>query len=685
MLTRRSRLSFPILLVAILLSSGCPRTDGETGGSLSLSEVRDAPDLLPETVPSDGESRVDQWLADEMAETAIHPDVDGSSLVDSDAVEDGANAPDGLAQPDSDDVTCLPDCVGKECGSDGCGGECGKCPEVAPVCDTSGTCQFGCEPDCEEKECGGDGCDGSCGACEAGECVAGQCVDQCAESDCDEVGERQCVGDTSYQVCGAALPPCEESLSFGESKECLAGTLCVGGECLATSPCELAAKQGSHFGCAFWSVDLALYPDPYAEVKPDTAPHALYFAAPEGETATITLTTLAAGIDLAVTETTLCGGCSAALTLPVMSLVGAGIFDRSVYITADRPIAVAQVNPENAAAAANDASLLWPEHLLDTNYTILTWPTEPLEQMPMLGIPSQHGYFAVVATAPGTTDVSFTLPVTGKALTPGGGVLDAAVLHTVTLAQHEVLQVLADGSVKQDSYDLSGATVAASHPVSVFTGHEEAAVCHGSIDENCCADHLEAQLLPDPRWGHYYVCVKAPPRSPADADVWRVVAGNAGATLSTSPVVAGLHQVELAPGEWVEAATKLSFELVADQPVQVAQYLVGKECSGGGIGDPALIITVPKSGFAAQFFAPALPGYSTTQAVIVRPAGTTVKVAGAVVAAGFGPVGAGTYERAYVTVEEGSWISIASGGMAYLYGYSAVAGYGLPLGAAFGE
>ena len=67
-------------------------------------------------------------------------------------------------------TACLPDCGGRECGEDGCGGSCGACsPE--------GVCRGGfcCMPDCAGKECGSDGCGGSCGACDGEECHDGRC------------------------------------------------------------------------------------------------------------------------------------------------------------------------------------------------------------------------------------------------------------------------------------------------------------------------------------------------------------------------------------------------------------------------------------------------------------------------------------------------------------------------------
>ena len=56
---------------------------------------------------------------------------------------------------------CQPNCMGKFCGDNGCGGSCGDCAE--PLSCVSGQCI--CEPDCTGKTCGDDGCGGSCGVC----------------------------------------------------------------------------------------------------------------------------------------------------------------------------------------------------------------------------------------------------------------------------------------------------------------------------------------------------------------------------------------------------------------------------------------------------------------------------------------------------------------------------------------
>lgn len=60
-----------------------------------------------------------------------------------------------------EDCECVPYCLGKQCGPDGCGGSCGEC-EGQDFCNQF---QCVCEPDCATTECGDDGCGGSCGQC----------------------------------------------------------------------------------------------------------------------------------------------------------------------------------------------------------------------------------------------------------------------------------------------------------------------------------------------------------------------------------------------------------------------------------------------------------------------------------------------------------------------------------------
>ena len=177
---------------------------------------------------------------------------------------------------------CTPDCAGKICGADGCGGFCGTCPEglgcsadgteclevgsCADVCGTGpadescfcddlcneyGDCcpdycdecadmypEFcgGCTPDCAGKECGFDGCDATCGTCETGEmCADFMCVDAgCATADDCATG-YDCVDGVCVSVCtpDCAGKDCGSDGCEGVCGTCGADETCVAGACIA--------------------------------------------------------------------------------------------------------------------------------------------------------------------------------------------------------------------------------------------------------------------------------------------------------------------------------------------------------------------------------------------------------------------------------------------------------------------
>jgi len=126
---------------------------------------------------------------------------------------------------------CIADCLGRECGDDGCGGSCGTCGGFGTC--VQGRCQSACQPSCSGRECGDDGCGGSCGSCSGGRtcrdgvCAAPDCTPDCAGREC---GENGCGG-----VCGT----CQE------------GFLCKEGRCEAPQVCHPACegKECGPDGC----------------------------------------------------------------------------------------------------------------------------------------------------------------------------------------------------------------------------------------------------------------------------------------------------------------------------------------------------------------------------------------------------------------------------------------------------
>jgi hypothetical protein len=75
-------------------------------------------------------------------------------------------------------IFCVPDCAGKQCGPDYCGGFCGSCG-VGELCDyATYQCVPDCVGDCTGVVCGHDGCGGICNSCPYGQScnlTTGQC------------------------------------------------------------------------------------------------------------------------------------------------------------------------------------------------------------------------------------------------------------------------------------------------------------------------------------------------------------------------------------------------------------------------------------------------------------------------------------------------------------------------------
>jgi len=169
---------------------------------------------------------------------------------------------------------CVPDCEGKQCGEDGCGGNCGYCNKPpASICtdeanlrkyDAEGVCKEGgceysfspvacpygcaegackqCEPVCEGKQCGGDGCGGSCGECDHPPATI--CIDDTTVR--SYAAEGTCV---SYGVCDYAPKDtkCAHSCENGACANC--DPDCEGRECGDDGCGETCGSCPSNYAC----------------------------------------------------------------------------------------------------------------------------------------------------------------------------------------------------------------------------------------------------------------------------------------------------------------------------------------------------------------------------------------------------------------------------------------------------
>lgn len=126
-----------------------------------------------------------------------------------------------VCDPQTRTCVCAPNCDGKSCGDNGCGGSCGTCPEGrvcrngACGCANGVLCGDQCQECCEAADCVSSyGWDLECSRCLAGTCgyysgfcTGGVCGVSSTEviGHCIECGKRN--GDTG-DSCSAAVPCC---------------------------------------------------------------------------------------------------------------------------------------------------------------------------------------------------------------------------------------------------------------------------------------------------------------------------------------------------------------------------------------------------------------------------------------------------------------------------------------------
>ena len=75
-----------------------------------------------------------------------------------------------------------------------------------------------------------------------------------------------------------------------------------------------------------------------------------------------------------------------------------------------------------------------------------------------MDMPSQHGYFTVVATSEGMTTLQIQVPVLSDPLNGNSTVFEPGKVGTLSLQQYEVAQISASGAVGS-GLGMSGASV----------------------------------------------------------------------------------------------------------------------------------------------------------------------------------------------------------------------------------
>ncbi len=512
--------------------------------------------------------------------------------------------------------------------------------------------------------------------CPTGElCVQGVCKKTACVP-----GVKVCDGQQYIKTCKA------DGSGYGEKENCTTGAYCLGGKCV--SLCEQNLKVASNIGCEYWSADLDNYDDPSPlSNNPKFVPHSVVISNPGLFDATITFEAKPPW-KINVPNNIVKAGHSVEFKMPVMNVDGNEIAAKAIHVKSTQPVVAYQFNPFNADKAhSNDGSLLLPHNALGKEYIALTRPSGPETGEIIPGGPvfePQKGYFTVLATRGGTTKVQVTISGQGYVKKAPGTGLPLKPYQTVTysLKQYDVLNLEAHSTLS-GIRTMTGTYIKADKEVAVFGGHEELVLGYkGGPQDNCCAEHVEEQLLPLNAWGSDALCVKTSPRG-KEKDIWVVQAGAAGVEIKTDPSIKGLDGKKFSSqGQWVEVHTDKSFTIKATGKIQVGQFIVSQEQTDDWIGDPTFIIHAPQDQLRKDYFILTPKGYSKNWATVVRPKGAKITMDGtAIPDASFVKIGTGTWEYAYVKMSVGE--HKLEGDQAFelsVYGYGNTTAYGYPGG-----
>jgi hypothetical protein len=319
-------------------------------------------------------------------------------------------------------------------------------------------------------------------------------------------------------------------------------------------------------------------------------------------------------------------------------------------VSSDVPIIAYQFNPvDGASSYLSDASMLYPVPTWDSINHVVGWKVIDDGNV-------QGAYLTVVAAKDGTqvTITPSVVTLAGNNVPPS----PAGVPFVLNLDEGDIAEVM----TKSMNMGLTGTRVTSDpeHPVAVFSGNE----CTFIPTNVYACDHLEEQLSGVRLWGQHFIASRVPPRSANDPSLWQIYASEDSTTITVTsdPAVSGIpnNQFVLQAGQVVElyvggtAEIPGDFEIEADKPIAVLNYMTGSENAGAGIGDPAMVQLSPIEQFLPRYVV-LVPGtWINDVAVVARPAGAPITLDGAPVDdALFIPVADSGYEVARVPVSDG--------------------------------
>jgi hypothetical protein len=450
--------------------------------------------------------------------------------------------------------------------------------------------------------------------------------------------------------------------------------------------CEQAATYNSSQGCEFWAADLPNAWQVALGPSAEEQPFGIVVTNTASETATVEVFvgSQAAPIDSAEVAP---GALKVFKFGNSLGLTSQGNTKGFGYrIESDLPVTAYQYNPldNSNPVYSNDASLLFPTHVLDTDYTAITGDA-------LWMVDANGGAFVTAVATEDDTTVMF-YPPAGATMYPGNNVAVLNRGETYTMMSNEVTAIWQENAGQGN---LSGLRVASDKPVAVFSGN----VCswEPTPHVHCCCDHLEHQMLPLSAWGKAYIVSTAPPASETDDDDVRVrmVGSFDDTTLSYSPAAPPGAPTTLDAYQTVVFTSATSFVVTADKPFAVAEFLMSNEAvtvdptpdnpdDNFFTGDPAMILVPPSAQFQNEYVFQVPAEYASNWVTVLRPAGATVELDGADVSdaatwADVGSLDGVTWQRGHFAISFGPHRveSTTAGGVGILVaGYDVAVSFG---------
>jgi len=147
---------------------------------------------------------------------------------------------------------------------------------------------------------------------------------------------------------------------------------------------------------------------------------------------------------------------------------------------------------------------------------------------------------------------------------------------SIVLNEGETYQVRAEGQS-----DLTGSFVSSDKPVALFSGN-----AWTQIPSSCgFRDNLLEQMYPVSTLGTAFVTI---PNKSVVYDIYRILATEDATFVQVNG--SNPKTYTLSAGEYVDYTASLPAFIQADNPIMVAQYMIGSTCNGLGIGDPAMVL-----------------------------------------------------------------------------------------------